>query len=58
MEYLFAFQFRYCELCVENRCEGVGEGGGTESCFVDFCSLSLLQLSVGEGLRDRAENLI
>ena len=31
MEYLFAFQFWYCELCVKNRW-----GGGRKPCFVNF----------------------
>ena len=35
MEYLFAFQFWYCELCVENQW-----GGGRKHCFVNFCSFA------------------
>ena len=31
MKYLFAFQFWYCELCMENRW-----GGGRKHCFVNF----------------------
>ena len=31
MEYLFAFQFWFCELCVECRW-----GGGRKHCFVNF----------------------
>ena len=45
MDYLFASQFWYCELCVENRWEG-----GRKHCFVNFCSLAVLYSSVGEGL--------
>ena len=44
MEYLFNFQFWYCELCEENRW-----GGGRKYCFVNFCSLALLQSSMNEG---------
>ena len=36
MEYLFAFQFWYYELCVENW------WGGRKHCFVKFCSLVVL----------------
>ena len=42
MEYLFAFQLWYSELCVENR-----RGGGRKYCFVSFCSLIVLLLKVG-----------
>ena len=37
MEFLFVFQFLYCELCLENRL-----GGGRKHYFVDFCSLGVL----------------
>ena len=53
MEYLFAFQFWYCELCVENRW-----GGRRKHYLVNFCSLVVLLLSVGEGWWGRAESLI
>ena len=36
MEYLFAFQIWYCELCLENIW-----GGGGKHWFVNFCSLSV-----------------
>ena len=35
-----------------------GEGGGRKYCFVNFCSLALLYLLVGEGLWVGAESLI
>ena len=35
-----------------------GEGGGRKHCFINFCSLALLYLSVGEGLLVGAESLI
>ena len=35
-----------------------GKGGGRQHCFVKFCSLALLYLSVGEGLWVGAESLI
>ena len=56
MEYLFAFQFWYCKLCVENQWGG--REGSRKHFFVNFCFLELLYLSVGEGLRVGAENLI
>ena len=36
IEYLFAFQFWYCEPSVENR------WGGGKHCFVNFCTLLVL----------------
>ena len=39
MEYLRAFQYWYCELCVENQ-------WGRKHCFVNFCSLAVLESSV------------
>ena len=42
MEYLRAFQYWYCELCVENR-------WGRKHCFVNFCSLAVLESLVDEG---------
>ena len=36
----------------------MGKGGGRQQCFVNFCSLALLYLSVGEGLWVGAESLI
>ena len=53
MEYLLAFQYWYCELCVENRW-----GGGRKHCFVNFCSLAVLESSVDEGWWSGAESLI
>ena len=44
MEYLFAFQSWYIELCVENRW-----GGGRKHCNVIFCYLAVLLLTVDEG---------
>ena len=38
MKYVFAFEFWYCELRVENRW-----GGGRKHCFVNFCSLAELE---------------
>ena len=35
-----------------------GKGGGRQHCFVTFCSLVLLYLSVGEGLWVGAERHI
>ena len=35
-----------------------GEGEGRKHCFVNFCSLVLLYLSVGEGLWVQTESLI
>ena len=35
-----------------------GEGGDRQHCFVNFCSLALLYLSMGEGLWVGAESLI
>ena len=34
------------------------EGGGQKACFVNFCPLVLLYLSVGEGLWVGAESFI
>ena len=42
MEYLCAFQYWYCELCVEDQ-------WGRKLCFVNFCSLAVLESSVDEG---------
>ena len=53
MEYLLAFQYWYCEFCVENRW-----GGGRKHCFVNFCSLAVLESSVDEGWWSGAESLI
>ena len=53
MEYVLAFQYWYCELCVENQW-----GGGRKHCFVNFCSLAVLELSVDEGWWGGAESLI
>ena len=39
MEYLHAFQYWYCELCLENRWD-------RKHCFVNFCSLAVLEFSV------------
>ena len=44
MEYLFAFQFWCNELYVENWW-----GGGRRYCFLNFCFLVMLLVSVGEG---------
>ena len=52
-EYLLAFQYWYCELCVEN-----GWGGGRKNCFVNFCSLAVLESSVNEGWWVVTESLI
>ena len=54
MKYLFAFQFWCCKLCAEQR----GRERGKKHCFVSFCSLTLLYLSVGEGLWVGTESLI
>ena len=35
-----------------------GEGGGRKHCFVNFCSLALFSLLVGQGLWVGAEGLI
>ena len=43
MEYLLAFQYWYCELCVENWWRR-----GRKHCFVNFCSLAVLESSVDE----------
>ena len=42
------------------KADGGGGGGeaGRKYCFVDFCSLTLLYLSVGEGLWVGAKSLI
>ena len=44
MEYLLAFQFHYCKLCVENRWERY-----RKHYFVNFCSLVVLWSSVSDG---------
>ena len=49
VEYVFAFQNRYCELCVENQW-----GGGRKHCLVNFCFLPVLESSVDEGWWSRA----
>ena len=41
MEYVFGFQYWYCELCGENQCR--------KHCFVNFSSLEVLASSVDEG---------
>ena len=38
MEYVFAFEFWYCELCVKNWW-----GAGRKHYFVNFCSLAVLE---------------
>ena len=49
MEYLFVFQFSYCELYVGSRWEK-----STKHYFVDFCSLGVRALIVsGWGLRQK-----
>ena len=53
MEYLFTFQYWYCELCVENRL-----GEGKKHCFIKFCSFTVLELSVDEGWQGGLESLI
>ena len=50
MKYLFAFQFWYWKVCVKTRWGEWGRGRGRKHCFVNFCSLALLNLSMGEGL--------
>ena len=50
MKYLFAFQFWYWKVCVKTRWGEWGRGRGRKHCFVNFCSLALLYLSMGEGL--------
>ena len=52
-EYLFACQFWYCELCVENRW-----GGSRKYYFVNFCSLAVHLLSVVDGWWCGTESLI
>ena len=42
MEYLRAFQYWYCELSVKNWWD-------RRHCFVNFCSLAVLESSVNEG---------
>ena len=39
MEYLLAFQYWYCKLCVENQW-----GGGKKHCFINFYSLWCLNI--------------
>ena len=41
VDYVFAFQNRYCELCVGNRWRG-----GRKHCLVNFCFLPVLESSV------------
>ena len=41
MEYLRAFQYWYCKLCVKNR-------WGRKQCFVHSCSLTVLDSSVAK----------
>ena len=53
MEYLLTFQYYYCEFYAENRL-----GGGRKHCFVNFCSLVVLESSVDEGWWTGAESLI
>ena len=55
IEYLLALQYWYCEFCVENRW-----GGGRKHCFVNFCSLVVLEslVAVDEGWQSRGESLI
>ena len=53
MEHVFAFQYWYSELCVENRW-----GAGRKHCFVDFSSLVALESSVDEGWWGGAESYI
>ena len=50
MEYLRAIQYWYCEFCVENW-----RGRGRKHCFVNFCSLAVLESSVDEGWWGEAE---
>ena len=42
MKYLRAFKYWYCEPCVKNQWEG-----GRKHCFVNFCSLAMLNLRCG-----------
>ena len=53
MEYLLAFQYWYCEFCVENRW-----GEGRKHCIVNFCFLVVLESSVDEGWWGGTESLI
>ena len=44
MEYLLAFQYWYCELCMKNRWRG-----GRKHCFDNLCFLAVFESSVNKG---------
>ena len=43
MECVFAFQYWYCELCGQNQW-----GEGRKHCFLNFCSLAVLESLMDE----------